>query len=302
MQNASNIPIFKSLSRIDDGLPPALTRYIPRTEYDRLKRRPELWRVIGLDWRTLGDTGELAVPYSGIPVVNTSIFSFTAANFARIVQNATPEDPIFEDEEPIWISPNDALIAFLWRSTMKARVPSWNGLPYKKQSMVSVAINGRRALLPPVPLSHIGNVVFCCLIELPIDYLIAPETSLADIALNIRKSIEANIDPQLLIDAVDLASCIPDVRKLGNAFTSWFSEDLVTTSVIELPIYELDFGDILGKPEFFRLPKAEFDGICSVQPRQADGTVDVFISLLDEEMKRLRTDPEFTQYARFISQ
>lgn len=302
IQNASTTPDLKSLGRTDNGLPPALARHIPRTEYDRLKKRPELWRVIGLDWRTLGESEEVAVPYSSNPAVNTSIFSFTAANFARISQNAIPEESIFEDEEPIWISPNDALVAFLWRCIMRARVPSWKGLPHKKDSMVSVAINGRGALFPPIPPSYVGNVVFCCLSWLPIDYLIAPETSLRDIALALRKSIEANIDPQLLSDAVDLASCIPDVRKLGNAFRSWFSEDLVTTSVIGLPFYELDFGDILGKPEFVRLPKGEFDGICSVQPRQADGTVDVNISLYEEEMKRLRRDREFMRYARFISQ
>lgn len=302
LQNASTTPVVKSLGQTDGGLPPALARHIPRTEYDRLKKRPELWRLIGLDWRTLGESEKVAVPYSGNPAVNTSIFSFSTGNYAKIAQNAIPEESIFEDEEPIWISPNDALVAFLWRCIMKARLPSWRGLPHKKDSMVSVAINGRGTLFPPIPPSYVGNVVFCCLSWLPIDYLIAPETSLGDIALALRKSIEANSDPQLLGDAVDLASCIPDVRKLGNAFRSWFSEDLVTTSVIGLPFYELDFGGILGKPQFVRLPKAEFDGICSVQPRQVDGTVEVNISLYEEEMKRLRGDREFMKYARFISQ
>lgn len=301
-QAMQTTPVLKSLGPTDDALPSALTRHIPRIEYERLKKRPELWQVIGLDWRTLGESEEITVPYSGNSAVKTSIFSFTATHIAKIAQNAKPEESIFEDEEPIWISPNDALIAFLWRCIMKARVPSWRDLPHKKDSMVSVAINGRGALFPPIPHTYFGNVVFCCLSWLPIDYLIAPETSLGDIALALRKSIEANTDPQLLSDAVDLASCIPDVRKLGNAFRSWFSEDLVTTTVIGLPFYELDFGDILHKPEFVRLPKAEFNGICSVQPRQTDGTVDVFISLDEEETKRLREDGEFMRYARFISQ
>lgn len=34
------------------------------------------------------------------------------------------------------------------------------GLPHKKDSMGSVAINARRALFPPTPPSYVGNVVF----------------------------------------------------------------------------------------------------------------------------------------------
>lgn len=37
-------PVLKSLGPTDDALPSALTRHIPRTEHDSLKRKAELWR------------------------------------------------------------------------------------------------------------------------------------------------------------------------------------------------------------------------------------------------------------------
>ncbi|KAL8692056.1 MAG: hypothetical protein Q9218_002842 [Villophora microphyllina] len=282
-------------------LPPALSRHVPRLQYDDLKRKPHLWKLLGLDWRDLNADSGAVVPYAVKPVINTSIFSFSPKSLDDLAELGTPDEDDFDDQEPIWVSPNDTLIAFLWRSILKARAPSWIGGPHRKDSMVSVAINGRRVLYPAVPMSYIGNVVFCCLTELPIEQLIAPRTKLATIALALRRSIEASLDSQVLANTVDLAGCIPDVRKLGNAFTSWFAEELVTTSVVDLPVYDTSWGGLLGKPEFFRLPRGQFGGICSVQPRRPDGSVEVFISLMEEEMTRLRQDTSFSKYASFVA-
>ncbi|KAL8648736.1 MAG: hypothetical protein Q9226_005874 [Calogaya cf. arnoldii] len=282
-------------------LPPALSRQIPRSQYDDLKQKSHLWKLLGLDWRSVDADSRTVAPYAVQPIINTSIFSFDAKSLDDLAEMGTPDEDDFGDENPIWVSPNDTLIAFLWRSILKARAPSWISGPHRKNSMVSVAINGRRVLYPAIPVSYIGNVVFCCLTELPIEQLIGPKTSLATVALALRRSIEASLDPQVLEDTVDLASCIPDVRKLGNAFTSWFAEELVTTSLIDLPVYDISWGELLGKADFLRQPRGQFGGICSVQPRRPNGSVEVFISVLEVEMTRLRQDTAFTKYARFVA-
>jgi len=252
-----------------------------------------------LDWR---NDGSQPAPYAQPPTVNTSLFRFAPGSLDEIKTKATPTESEIKEGSVKWISTNDALVAFIWRCILKARCPP--GSQHKKESMVSVAIDGRRALAPSIPMSHAGNVVFCGLTELPIDFLTAETTTLSSIASLLRKSVQGNSDSKILSDAVKLASCIPDVRGLGNAFRSWFDEDLVTTSGISIPIYDLDFGPILGNngnPEFFRMPASQFDGITSIQPRKKNGDVEVFISMSDEQMIRLRQDPEFSQYLVFIS-
>ena len=296
---------FQLLPKVEylqtENLPPALSRQTPRSRYDSLKQQPRLWKLLGLDWRRLDEVTGPVVPYAVKPAINTSILSFSSDDLEDLAEIGMPDEDDFGDQDPIWVSPKDVLIAFLWRSILKARAPSWIDGPHKKDSMASVAINGRRVFYPPIPMSYIGNVVFCCLTEMPIEQLIAPRTKLATIALNLRRSIEASLNATVLRDAVDLASCIPDVRKLGNAFTGWFAEDLVTTSVVDLPVYETSWGELLGNPQFLRVPQGHLSGICSVQPRQRDGSVEVFISLLEEEMTRLRQDKSFSKYARFVS-
>ena len=265
-------------------------------DYENLKHRQELWRVLGLDWRK---DGFKPAPYSNPPTVNTSIFAINREAVAAIKEKATPENLSRSNSRPP--SSNDALISFLWRSITKARYPQ-DGSEHKEQSMVSVAIDGRNALSPKIPMSHIGNVVFCGLTELPVKLLTAPETGLPEIASALRDSLSKNRRPELLADAVKLASCIPDVRKLGNAFRGWFEEDLVTTSGAEMPVYSLDFGPILGTTEFFRFPVGQFAGICMVLPRKPDGTLEVVISLTSRQMQRLVEDVEFMKYFKFVAQ
>ncbi|KAM7203159.1 Transferase family domain containing protein [Naviculisporaceae sp. PSN 640] len=306
----------ESETNLDDGSsrPPALFANVSKNDYQALKDRPELWQLLGLDWRHIGKEGASPgpTPFNHPSLVKTRMFTVSPSSLDAIKQSATPAaseaNGTDDGNTPKWISTKDALVAFLWRSIIKARAPSWpaqeTAPESNTQSMVSVAIDGRRALSPPLPLSYIGNVVFCCLTWLPIAKLLDPQTPLSTIALEIRSSIEQKArNPHLLADAVNLAASIPDVSKgLGNAFTSWFGKDLVTTSVVDLPIYHLDFGAMLGKPEFFRMPKGQFDGICMIQPRQRNGMVDVIISLEPEQMDCLVADGEFSRHMVFLSE
>ncbi|KAL1623910.1 hypothetical protein SLS56_008105 [Neofusicoccum ribis] len=302
----------------DDGSrPPALFGRKPTAdEYESLRRRPELWQLLGLDWRHRDRDDEQGppapAPFQHPAAVKTCMFSVSPAGLAAIKKMATP-NPAAPGGEPQWISTKDALVAFLWRSIIRARAPSWTDDDRRGQSMVSVAIDGRRALSPAIPLSYIGNVVFCCLTWLPVEQLVARDDAgggLAAAALAIRRSIAGRArDPRLLADAVRLAAGLPDVGEgaaLGNAFTSWFARDLVTTSVVDLPIYDLDFGGAFGgqaaRPEFFRMPRGQFDGICMVQPKQRDGVVDVILSLEPDQMARLMADGEFREHMAFLSE
>ncbi|KAK3946254.1 transferase family-domain-containing protein [Diplogelasinospora grovesii] len=322
-QASSAAAVQNEMPKLGHALPSALFPRVEDGDYERLRNRPELWQLLGLDWRHIGTTNRRAgpAPFHQPPeVIRTCMFTMSPADMEQIKKMATPTQAEIradddDDSGPRWISTKDALTAFLWRSIIRARAPSWGGgsanIPPGAESMVSVAIDGRRALDPPIPLTYIGNVVFCALTWLPIDLLTSPETSLSTITLAIRRSIQQKArDAKLLGDAVRLAVSIPDVSKgLGNAFTSWFDRDLVTTSIMDMPVYGLDFGPLFGgggsstptgTPEFVRQPRGLFDGICMVQPKQRNGMVDVIISLEPEQMDRLIKDEDFSRHLKIL--
>ena len=146
--------------------------------------------------------------------------------------------------------------------------------------MIAVAMDGRKGL--GIPIDYVGNVVFESMTELDINTLTSPGTSLAAIATILRASLERSKSSNLPNDAVALAFCIPDVRNLAYAIPDWVGKDLIPTSWVDMPYNEHVWGPIFGetgKAEFFRMPKGQFEGICSVQPRQPNDKVEVVIGL-----------------------
>ncbi|CBF83044.1 hypothetical protein AN3278.2 [Aspergillus nidulans FGSC A4] len=270
-------------------------------QYSTLKHRPELWKLIGLDWRGSATSPPPEPPFQlAAGGAKTCIFSLSAAAQATLKRAASslPSSSL----PPI--STNDALVAWIWRTISKARFPTGKpDAPYRDNSYVSVAIDGRRPL--SIPADYAGNVVFCSMTNMPIHDLTNPETPLGEIAARIRQETIANRDPSRLKEAVTLAAGIPDVRQpLANAFPSWFAEDLVTTSWVGLPFYQLDFGPAVGSTgriDTFRMPRGQFAGICSFQPRANDGSVEIVVGLLAEQMERLVANPDFAQFATLVS-
>ena len=283
-------------------------------EYNNLKHRPELWHLLGLHAIENLESGAITAgtkDFSHIPAaspllidrnIRSCIFSFSSFAMESLKQEASPKGPA-------WVSSGDTLIALLWRSIMLARFPfpdrNLEEAPDTRKSTVSVAVNGRKIIQPPLPVSYTGNVVFCCMTTLPMDTVLSPPTSLSDLALQIRKNVEITKEKRILEEAISLAACIPDVSSLKIAFNDFFGADLTTTSWVDLPFYDLDFGPIFGKTgrmEFFRMPRGQFGGICSLQPRRTDGSVEVVICLATEQMTRLRENEHFAQYAQIVSE
>ncbi|KAK1638008.1 hypothetical protein BDP81DRAFT_315814 [Colletotrichum phormii] len=290
-----------------DDIPASLRPLVPASEYADRKPRPELWRVLGLDWRPK-EEAPAEPPFILASETSIKMFKMSASALASVKRLATSVDA-----GAGWVSTNDALVAFLWTAVMRARFPEGAIHGRKTSSYVSVAINGRKGL--EVPAEWPGNVVFCCMTELPLDVLTAPvdddgANNLPLVAQSIRRRVAEDREPGLLRDAVALAACIPDVRQLGNAFRSWLDEDLVTTSLVDLPFHELDFGsafsggaaDGVGSAEAFRMPAGHFAGICCMQPRLPDGSVEFVVSMKPNEMARLESDRLFQLHSTFVSE
>ncbi|MCJ1314169.1 hypothetical protein MMC25_007849 [Agyrium rufum] len=293
-----------------DGRAEALYRPTSPEQFETLKVRPELWHVMCLDESknlnpqpaTASAEVSTAIPAAGsIPEnLRTALFAIDASAVRILKDRISPT-------KPAWISGQDAIHALIWRCIMKARFPPnvSRVASYPNTTMLSITINGRSLLFPPISTSYIGNVLFFCLIDTHISKITLPETELTEVALLIRHRLEECKDKQLLSDAVDLAASIPDVQNLQIFMQDYLGAHLSTSSLVNLPFYKLDFGAIFGnggRPEFFRLPKGQFGGICLLLPQKEDGTIEVTIGMKSEDMDRLLNDEEFSQYASFMSE
>ncbi|KAL8898397.1 MAG: hypothetical protein Q9207_006720 [Kuettlingeria erythrocarpa] len=283
---------------------PMLSRERSGIDYDRLKRRPELWEMLGLDWRPKERSwGVLLTELKPPKAVRSCTFSLHPEALARLKETATGRTGAQAGNR---ISTNDAIIALLWRCILKVRVAGGRRMFLDdNQSMHMVAMDARQQLSPPVPPSYPGNVVMYSMARMPIDLITAPETTLATVAGALRKSLNAYRRPDLFRDAMDLAASIPDARQLGLAFPTWLAENLVTSSISGIPFYEIDFGGTFGgsgKPDYFRYPKGGFEGLCFVMPRQRNGVLELFLSMEASQMDDLIRDAEFATYAHFVSE
>ena len=294
----------------EDQLPALHPEMTSPAIFERLKSRPEVWHVLGLDAtknlspQETTQENELPtmIPANG-PMPNnlrTAIFEVTSTAAKRLKDDISPS-------KPSWISSQDALHALIWCSIIKARFPASLGNSWKDHgtSILSVAIDGRSLLTPPIPASYIGNAIFFALVEANVDALTASKASLSEIALLIRRRIEECKDKSLITDAVRLAATIPDVRDLRIVMQDYLGVHLSTSSLVNLPFYELEFGGIFGnggKPEFFRFPKGQFGAICLLLPRKLDGRIEVVIGMNDADMDRLINDEQFRKYVTFLSE
>ncbi|KAL8692495.1 MAG: hypothetical protein Q9218_002498 [Villophora microphyllina] len=194
-----------------------------------------------------------------------------------------------------YITTNDVLTAYVWRAITRARFPSLPPDP-TKASLLLRAVNGRRILDPPISSSYLGNIVTCACNKIPIKTL--TESLFSDLTQAIRKETNSITDQHVRSFAT-LIREEPDRNKIVFDMDDPEADSLVS-SWATLPVWE-HFGGVLGKPEFLRRPTGEpWRGVCYVMPKGPDGSIDLLISLTDEEMKRLREEEEVRAVAEFI--
>ncbi|GAW14162.1 hypothetical protein ANO14919_035560 [Xylariales sp. No.14919] len=284
------------------------------TTFEHLKRRPELWTLLGLhaeDNLVPPDNAislPLCIPAASTAItgmgtgMRTCIFSFSDQYSASLKAAATPLDGK-------WISAKDALTAHIWTSLMRARfggeeksrsMSDLDKETYGLPSSIAVLIDGRGLPGSGFQPSRINNTVYHCRTQLPLSTVLKSD-ALPTLAGAIRQNIETvKSNRDLVNDANALAASIPDVGRLTHVVNDFMDRDTVTTSWIDLPFYDLDFGPTLGKPEFFRIPRGQFAGLCCMLPRRPNGDVEVILSARENEMGRLLGDTNFLEYAKLL--
>ena len=261
-------------------------------EYSILSPQPET---------AAGDAGT-GKSYS-LPDMTSAIFHFSTESL-RELKHQVKSSMMPQKAEGTWVSANDALCALLWQRISLARFApplssssnAEENMPLPSHSMLGFAVNGRSKLSPPLSATYLGNVNLYGTSKLPLQQVLA-DNSLVDIALSIRRAV-ISIDNDRIQRTISFIEKLPDVSLVVPGFKNFLGPDLAITSWADLEVCDLDWGEALGgRAVNFRIPKAQFDGLCIILPQKADGGLEVVVGLRTMEMERLKADDVFMRFA-----
>lgn len=190
-----------------------------------------------------------------------------------------------------WVSTNDVVTAWLWRTITKARCPR---IDMEKETTLLRAISGRQVLDPPISKHYIGNVVTCSFCKFCVKSL--TEQPLSQVAEAVRKATNG-IDDHYFRSFAYLIRTEPDKNKIVFAMED---PDFLISSWATVPAYE-DFGTVLGLPDHVRRPTSlPWTGACYMMPKRPDGSFDLLVSLREDDMLRLRNNEQFAAVAEYV--
>lgn len=124
--------------------------------------------------------------------------------------------------------------------------------------------------------------------------------SLEEVAAQLRRDIQRIRDRDFLRSLSTTIAGESD--KSTFSFVSGFDPDtwINASSWAGAAVHKLEYG-ILGKPAFVRRPQSKpVQGLLYFLPETGDGDIDVLLCLRDDEIRVLREDVEWCQYAEYI--
>ena len=170
-----------------------------------------------------------------------------------------------------------------------------------KPSRLAMAVNGRPRIsqtfsTPDAP--FFGNAITYSLTNLAAQTLAAsdqtPVRAFAEICNHIAESQSSSIiNSRHIAEVYTLA----DRVESGSLFVGWDlfgSRDLTITSWADFDLYGVDFGKVIGRPRFVRLPYMEADGVAIILPRQrwvCQEVMEVIVMLRRDHIEALELDP-----------
>ena len=273
-----------------------------------LARHPEFVLLSDL----MATAGPPAPPPS--PMGSSRVFTFDGSKLDAIKTSLRPER----------ITTNTVLCALIWSCITRARTARRAGGLGALSSKLCFTINGRTrlhggALIDP---PFLGNVVLYGLAEVAVEEL--EHVGLAchafagsgfDIALSadcvsplvpVAKKIGGVVDlvtPEYVANVVELLDQALAARDtIVPRCDSFHAADIIMTSWANMDLYQSDFGAVVGKPEFVRVPEMETDGFVIVLPRKrtAEGHVEngieVVVAMHPEDIVALKKDAVWCSY------
>ncbi|KAF2763806.1 hypothetical protein EJ03DRAFT_359956 [Teratosphaeria nubilosa] len=237
----------------------------------------------------------------------TGIYYISGEAFAAMKHEAAKPVDDYSNALSRQITANDALMAFLWQSTMRARFPPEQLTPGDRtEAMLDSTFDGRGKFSDDLPPDYVGNLVLMSTAAMPLHELVHREANIAKPACRVRSALNT-VSTARLHDAFKLAASLPDYSSLTFPFATFAGCELCITSIVNDPAFELDFGADFsnhGHPVSVRPPRSEFAAICRrciALPRRTTGGFEVLIAMFASEMQRLAQDASFTRWARCMT-
>ncbi len=231
-------------------------------------------------------------PQPSPPECTWAYFTFPSASLTSLKSIATETITVPLD----YISTDDALSAFIWQSTIRARLPRLNPTA---ESTLARAVDVRRYL--NVPQTYPGVMQNMTYHTYTLQKLV--KEPLGAVASHLRSAVDPKTS-NLAFNTRALATVLdraPDKSTVSITATLDLSVDIMLSSWSKVDCCDLDFNLGLGEPEAVRRPRFEpVESLIYLMPRARDGEIAVAICLRNEDMERLRADEEFTRYGKYF--
>lgn len=240
-------------------------------------------------------TNNPSAPSPPHPNCTWAYFTFPSASLTSLKALASQTLPPTTN----YITTDDALSAFIWKSITHARQPR---LPSTATSTLARAVDVRAYLnIPPTYPRMIQNMTYH---TYTVPHLLS--SPLGALASHLRSAIDpttSHISHNTRALATVLERGTATEKNLVSlTATLDLSTDIMLSSWAKVGYcHSLDFALGLGKPEAVLRPRfAPVESLIYLMPRRPDGEIAVAICLRDEDMGRLRADEEFGKYGRYI--
>ncbi|KAJ4259000.1 hypothetical protein NW762_008088 [Fusarium torreyae] len=271
------------------------------TSKDRPRLTPEDLEKLGAKFPTMKlRDGPPAPPPADfkMPVVKTRIWHFPKSKLQILKSQCSAGL-----EPGTWISTYDALLATMWRATVRAKSSLLKPDPNAPSKAVH-AVNGRGRTGWPISDRYIGTAI-----TLPqsktltvADVLGDLETTLPVLARSVRDSINS-VNPEYMADLVKYAAGSPNLQWSELDMHWVLGLDCMAFDWHTMKSYQKhDFG--FGTPAALRWPHPSFEGFFFVLPTRAgvrnageDEGIEVCFGLEENCFAELEKDEEFAKYA-----
>ncbi|PIA45899.1 hypothetical protein AQUCO_01600269v1 [Aquilegia coerulea] len=197
--------------------------------------------------------------------ISAATFKITRDHINSLKAKCNNEfDPIVK------FSSYEVLAGHVWRCASKAR-----NLENDQETSVSIVVDGRTRLNPPLPFQYLGNALFH----------VTPRTTSGDIVskplVHAVKKVHDTLgraDNEYLRSALDYLELQPDLSSLVRSSHTFGCPNLGFTSWCRMPLHDADFG--WGKPVYMGPGSIMHEGLAYVLPNPSnDGNLSLIISL-----------------------
>ncbi|KAL0938120.1 trichothecene 3-O-acetyltransferase [Colletotrichum truncatum] len=249
---------------------------------------PELDRYIVKPRVSLGAPGQ---PPASAPQCVWAYFFFPPESLASLKSQA-----LESLTQSSFVSTDDALTAFLWKSISRARLYR---LPSEVSSTVMRAMNVRQHL--GIPSTYPGPIQSNVYSKFTLQRVV--EESLSFLASNLRSALAPTHSD--LGDHTRAIATFLSRAKDKSVFSFGaeldLSADVIISSWAKVNCAEIDFNLGLGFPKAVRKPRCNtVEGLTFIMPKSRDGGIMVAACLRDEDMKMLRADENFTSLGTYV--